>query len=434
MRREESEAVAAFLADVSSFLDDEAGHQVSTSAVTSASHLSNSASNEAFANHVTYVITHTVRPQESDNPGDDAERKRALRNLQTGKRRDAYRKRLKEEWQTLRCEEMELTERLKQMQYRRKRDQGGMAHSRWRAMALRQLEGRRIAEAQQERLNTAVKRRRELIQDVEDMIRKRLKETEQANGENSCHYKKTGREFVDERLLGAYLDELDAIYARTDAVFQCCETEPKIGPYLNSPPLKKREGDTEYFENVGVLHVPFDFKRTWLAVWDITHQSYRQLDREEFNGVDDENTIATRFRVKCRLQTGGFVSIWIHFVARRYIEEDRAVTIWRELWEGEGEFLGMQSDETGWCVIQSRECREENFDKAGKFATIKTCVRLVPIHFSPNVSCHPDFAKFTEVLVTSGKEDNLQVEQMMERLQLSDAVDVVALGSPTDSI
>ncbi|KAG2790066.1 hypothetical protein PC129_g10236 [Phytophthora cactorum] len=441
MRREESEAVAAFLEDISVFLDDEADQRTSTSAVTPAHHLAHSVSNETLASHVTHVTIHNTVRQENEKqettkgslPEDAAEWKRALHNLKAGKRRDAYRKRLKAEWQTLRCEEVELATRLED---RRTRNQGGMAHSAWRAIAMRQLEGRRVAEAQQEKLKTAVKRRRELIQDAEDMIRKRLKEMDQVQGERSCLDKRIRPEYADERLFEAYLNELDAIYARTDAVFQSCETEPKMGPYLNTTPLKKRDGDIEYYENVGVLHVPFDFKRTCLALWEITRQPYRQLDREEFNGVEDaENTIAVRFRVKCRLHSGGVVSLFTHFVARRYYEEERAVIIWRELWEGEGEFLGMQSDETGWCIIQPRESRVDTIvsssEGAEEFATtIKTCARLVSMHFSPNVSCHPDFDRFTEVLVTSGKEDNLQVEQMMERLQLGDALIEVGLGNP----
>ncbi|GMF18336.1 unnamed protein product [Phytophthora lilii] len=426
MRREElpseAAAVAAFLSDISGFLEDEVDTS-SSSSVHQHDHLTHSVHDETLG---------TVRGEEQGQrpaPDDEAQRKRLLRNIKTGKRRDAYRKRLKEEWQTLRCEEVELAARLEEIQQSRRKDNGGMARSAWRAIAMRPLKGRKDAEAQQERLKAAVKRRRELIQDVENSLRKRLREVEEASKapEGSIYFdKRDWTQPADERLFEAYLEELDTIYAKTDNVFQSCETSPTKGPFLSTMPPTKRDGDTEYFENVGVLHVPFEFKRTCLALWEVTRQPYRQLDREEYSGVVDiENTIAVRFRVKCRLHTGGIVSLLTHFVSRRYVEETRTVIIWRELWEGEGDFFGMDSDETGWCIVQPCEDTAENAtpskscDRTGLPSTlIQTCVRLVPMHISTCVSSKPDFDQFTEVLVTSGKEDNRQVGQMMERLQL----------------
>ncbi|KAE8892840.1 hypothetical protein PF005_g14453 [Phytophthora fragariae] len=428
MRREnlppEAAAVAAFLSDISGFLDEE-DYSNSSSNAHQDTQLTTCVQNETLANNVTAP---TVGQAQRPPPEDEPARKRALRNVQTGKRRDAYRQRLKEERRTLRCVEVELAARLEEMQQNRKNDSGRAA---WRAIAMRQLEGRRVAEAQQERLQTAVKRRRELIQDVEDTLRKRLREVEETfstERDTAC----LGA--TDEGLFEAYLSELDAIYTQTDDVFRSCEAEPTTGPFLNTKPLKKRDGDVEYFEKVGVLRVPFEFKRTCVALWAVTRQPYRQLDREEYSGVlDVENTIAMRFRVKCRLQTGGLVSLWTHFVSR-YVEEGRTVIIWRELWEGEGEFEGIHSDETGWCTIQPRERATDAVvspdDVPGNFSTIiQTCVRLVPMHFSTSISFDPDFDRFTEVLVTSGKEDNVQVEHMMERLQLRDALAEVRLES-----
>ncbi|KAL4088015.1 hypothetical protein PRIC1_012445 [Phytophthora ramorum] len=422
----EAAAVAAFLSDISGFLDDEVVGAVS--------------SNETPAYNVTM---RTVNPQSEESkcpsPQDEAERKRVIRNVKTGKRRDAYRKRLKEEWRTLQCEEVELAAKLEEMQQRRRADSGGMARAAWRAIAMRQLEGRRVAAAQQEKLKAAVKRRRELIQDVEITLRKRLKEVEDASktGDKGSSLTKSNRtEPGDEKLFEAYIDEMDAIYAKTDAVFRSCETAPMTGPFLNTKPPKKRDGDTEYLENLGVLHVPFEFKRTCSALWEVTRQPYRQLDREEYRGVENlQNTIAVRFRVKCPLHTSGTVSLLTHFVSRRYVEKNRTVIIWRELWEGEGEFEGMHSDETGWCTVQPREAAADDVvspaDGSDTASTlIRVCARLVPMHFSSKVTDTPDFDEFTEVLVTSGKEDNLQIEQMMERMQLGDALAEVSLRSP----
>ncbi|KAG7384943.1 hypothetical protein PHYPSEUDO_002089 [Phytophthora pseudosyringae] len=414
MRRDdlapEAAAVAAFLADISGFLDME--EKVSSPSAVTATH----------------QLIHSVATERPRPDGDGgAERKRALRNLKTGKRRDAYRRRLQEQRQTLRCQEAELAARLEGMQQRRTDN----ARSAWRAIALRQLGGRRVAEAQQEKLKTAVKRRRELLQDVQSTLCKRLKDAEEAaetREKNALFDRRIRPELSDARLFEAYLDELDVIYAKTDAVFQSSETIPTAGPFLTTKPPMKRDGETEYFENVGVLCVPFESKRSCLAMWEATRQAYRQIDREEYSGLQDgENTIAVRFRVKSRLHTGAMVSLLTHFVSRRYAEASRTVIIWRELWEGEGEFEGMHSEETGWCVIQPADGSENAIvsptEGLGAAATvIQTCVRLVPMHFNSNVSCKPDFDRFTEVLVTSGKEDNLQVEQLMERMQLGDAL------------
>ncbi|KAL3670919.1 hypothetical protein V7S43_004104 [Phytophthora oleae] len=417
-------AVAAFLSDISGFLDDEGGHQAFTSILTERIQLPHSVSDGTLANNIANgTVHHENEEAKSSLPVDEAERKRVLCNFKTGKRRDAYRKRLKEEWQTLRSEEVKLAAKLEELQGRRRTDHGGVAHSAWRAIAMRQLEGRIIAEAQQEKLRTAVKRRRELLQDVEDSLQKRLKEADDVRGAISS----ARHEHSDEHLFEAYLGELDGIYAKTDAVFQSSEATPTTGPFLTTKPPVKRDGDTEYLENLGVMYAPFDFERTCLAVWEVTRQSYRQLDRLEYTTGTASNTIAVKFRVK---QTGGMVSMFTHFVSRRYVEADRMVIVWRELWEGEGEFEGMHSDETGWCIVQPGDDVETDraspTDEAATIATvIKTCVRLVPMHFSSNVSCEPDFDRFTEVLVKSGKEDNLQIEQMMERMQLGDAEESV---------
>ncbi|KAE9040220.1 hypothetical protein PR001_g6630 [Phytophthora rubi] len=241
--------VAAFLSDISGFLDDEEDHSSSSSNVHQHAQLTDSVQNETPAP--------TVLQAQCPPPEDEAARKRALRNVQTGKRRDAYRKRLKEERRSLRCAEVELAARLEELQQNHRRNDSGRAA--WRAIAMRQLEGRRVAEAQQERLQAAVKRRREVIQDVEDSLRKRLREVEETfstERDTAC----LGA--TDDGLFEAYLGELDAIYTQTDVVFRSCEAEPTTGPFMNSKPLKKRDGDVEYFENVGVLRVPFEFKRT----------------------------------------------------------------------------------------------------------------------------------------------------------------------------
>ncbi|KAG1712575.1 hypothetical protein DVH05_000317 [Phytophthora capsici] len=427
MRQEElppeAAAVAAFLSDISGLLDDEGGHQAPTLPATERRQLTERTD---IANA---TLHHVHEGLNTSLPLDEAERRRLLRNIKTGKRRDAYRKRLKQEWNTLRKEEVELTAKLEELQRRRRIDHGGVAYSAWRTIAMRQLEGRVIAGAQQEKLRTAVKRRREFLREVEDSLQKRLKAVEDARG---TEYNSSRHEHTDDYLFEAYLNELDAIYAKTDAVFQSSEMTPRTGPFLSTIPPSKREGDTEYLENVGVLYAPFDFERTCLAVWEVTHQSYRQLDRQEYTTGTVNNTIAVRFRVESKLETGGMVSMSTHFVSRRYVEADRTVIVWRELWEGEGEFEGMHSDETGWCIIHPGDDvdtgRASPTDEAGTVATvIKTCVRLVPMHFSFNVSCKPDFDRFAEVLVTSGKEDNQQVERMMERMQLGDAFGKVSV-------
>ncbi|POM60307.1 hypothetical protein PHPALM_30854 [Phytophthora palmivora] len=409
-------AVAAFLSDISTFLSEERGH---SSAFESPHELSNS---ETLDNHVTSRTVQEAKIEAKCPLDAEAERKRALRNLKAGKRRDAYRQRLKEEWQTLRGEEVELIARLEELLQRQRTFNEGLTRSVWRAMAIRQLEGRCMAEAHQERLKAAVKRRREMIHDVENMLQKRLREMTDTDKEERSRYKNG----MDERLFDSYLDELDVIYAKTDNAFHSCETEPIVGLFMNTKPLKKKDGETEYFENVGELHIPFNFERVCLVLWETTNQSYRQLDREEYHEVENvENTIAVRFRVECKLHSGNTASLLTHFVARRYFEEGRAVIIWRELWEGEGEFHGMHSDETGWCIIQPHKGTALTVvsptDGTDNFSTmVKTCVRLVPIHITTNVSLQPDFDDFTEILVTSGKEDNLQVEQMMEQLKLRD--------------
>jgi hypothetical protein len=98
------------------------------------------------------------------------------------------------------------------------------------------------------------------------------------------------------------------------------------------------------------------------------------------------------------------------------------VVVWRALCEADGEFPGMNSDETGWCIVHSPE-RDAGFLADPTSTLVQACIRLVPMHFQDgSAEKEGKVDQFMELLVKTGVEDNQEIERMMERLLLDDAL------------
>lgn len=126
-------------------------------------------------------------------------------------------------------------------------------------------------------------------------------------------------------------------------------------------------GNTEYFETIGVGRVPFGFQRTCDAVWELLSVPHRQEGRLVYEGLPDpENSLALQFCCPYQRENGEMLKLRTYQVARRYVETNRLVVVWRGLCEADSEFSGMNSDETGWCIVHSPD---SNPDLSAESAT-----------------------------------------------------------------
>ncbi|KAG2962484.1 hypothetical protein PC119_g25793, partial [Phytophthora cactorum] len=301
--------------------------------------------------HVQQDHTRTSTVKTTKTP---EELRRELKNAQAAKRRHRYRVKLKNERQTLQEQEKTLSEELKTLQSARKKtrtiQENSIAAPLWKSIASRQMDGRVVAEEQERRLKNAVASRAKVIQEVNEMIRQQLCVVNAPDTQEMAK-ESNGVELDpdDIALFEEYLQDMDVVYKQTDEAFQASGVEENPAASYKVEPRWKRDGDLEYFENLDVSLIPSSFERTSSAMWQAMLHVHRQKDRQHYRGVtDSEDTIAVKCRIPSPKETGERVDMLIHLVTKRFVEADRMIIVWRALTEGDDEFAGMHSDETGW--------------------------------------------------------------------------------------
>ncbi|KAI9909622.1 hypothetical protein PsorP6_015002 [Peronosclerospora sorghi] len=374
----------------------------------------------------------TASPLENESERPRALTKQELARERAGQRRDAYRQRLKFERESLRLQEEKLTKRLATLKKRKDRETMEMGASdalvlgAWRALAMRQYEDRRQAEKLKKRLMAAVTQRARMIQDLELVVRKRVRDVQTLATLDDLDLleKKPRVEDKDTLLYTTYSEHLDALYGKVDEVFATVGLNPTPGGILSGNPTKKKVHGTECFETIGVGNVPFDFQRTCDAVWELVSVPHRQEGRQVYHGLPDaDNSIALQFYFPLRRKNGKVLMVRSYHVARRYIEPDRVVFVWRALCEAEGEFTGVNSDETGWAIVHAPTTNAPSL-AASTMTLVQGCIRLIPMNFNDGSEVEGDgkVDQFMELLVQSNVEDNREIERMMDRLLLDDAL------------
>ncbi|ETI41368.1 hypothetical protein F443_13391 [Phytophthora nicotianae P1569] len=409
---------AAFLAELTGFLDDyEAPIEI---------HEPDLASNLLLDSDQLLVETEALLLSSNEYPTEPAhaelstvERVRKMKNAQAAKRRLKYRKKLRSERETLEDEEKLLSEELEELQRARKRAKAlgdkTLATSTWRAIAIRQKEGRLVAEEQQRRLQNAVENRAKAIEEIARMIRDDMK-----GSKHTANIEMDKRSLLklnadDTVLFDEFLDDLEVMYPRTDEVFQACGAEEKPTMSYRLGPHRKREGDVEYIDNLDVLLIPFSFEQTCDTMWQSMTRLYRQRDWYHYNVTDPENTLAVKSHVQVARESGESVQMIVHCVMRRVLEKERMVVVWRALSEGEGEFSGIHSDETGWCIV-----RPNDSDEPLLRVVMQTFVRFIPMDVSNTPSNDVGGYQFTKFVVSSVEEDGAEIARMMDSLLLED--------------
>ncbi|CAH0477699.1 unnamed protein product [Peronospora belbahrii] len=309
-------------------------------------------------------------------------------------RRSEYRKRQKEEKESLRNEIDKLSTKLVKLQDSTKANSSllftdaALSSCLWKAIATRQEQRRRAAEKEQVHLRAAILSRAGLIEDLCGFLKKRLYDGTMENdefGDLSRHKKRMRLKVTDSTLFETFITELYTIYLRTDDVFTACDLS-LAAPSL--PVAKANKDECGFSQRVSRQILPFNFQQTCCLLWHIAKLKHQEQDRVSYEDVNDpDNIIATKIRIS----------------SPRMGEK------------GEGLFRGMHSDSTGWCIIRPTTNRSTTG------TVVETCLRYVPMHLSNSSTRAPVVNEFTELVVEQADEENVSIFKTLEMLLLDDA-------------
>ncbi|EGZ10697.1 hypothetical protein PHYSODRAFT_403496, partial [Phytophthora sojae] len=322
-----------------------------------------------------------------------------------------YRERQRQEKESLKQQVGKLTVQSKGLQKAKERNKSTLSAS-WESMTKRQLQARLSAEAEQRRFFTAIDSQAALIHELRDFMHE-LTSKESKNlldGDTRHRHKRVRIEPSDAAFYEAYVQELDAMYAKTDAVLSSCALDTTTAGWDDPKQQWREEGKGGFYMFVDKQIVPFGFKETSDTLWEVGRLLHRQEDRQVYHGIP--NTVAFKFRNTAQLNSSRVVSVLQHVVSRRYDDDGKMVIVWRSFTEGEGLFTGMHADETGWCVTTPL------LSSPLPGTLLRVVMRHVPMHFD-SASTQGDSSKqFTALMLETGTEDAVQVTNALEKLLL----------------
>lgn len=297
-------------------------------------------------------------------------------------RRKKRRQRAKNERENLRLTVCELTKQVHKVRLTRK------AESRLNSRPINsfskhvvdwQRQARLRAEAEQQRLIAAAQVQASYIQHLRSLVHGHgCAPTD--DGVGSIIHERTAPDHTLSRLLEpseatlcmALLRETNTFYTRIDEEHRGCGITELPDGVANSVQRRMSDGEVAYYQHLDKGTVPFSCEQTQQAMWKLANFRHRQKDLHDFECLAYSNdTTICNFRLVRELVTGSKVSVRQRFVGRRYGENNRMVYIWKIYSEVEGLFSGMQSDETGWCIIRS--------SSDSLSSKMEVCARQVPV-------------------------------------------------------
>ncbi|OWY96866.1 hypothetical protein PHMEG_00032756 [Phytophthora megakarya] len=207
-------------------------------------------------------------------------------------------------------------------------------------------------------------------------------------------------------VLQTFVDEMDEIYARTDAVIG--NVNFGISPPLTYELTRKWNKDKSYLESADATEIPFSFEQTTRAVsLMILAPSYN----EELE--DPENTAIRTYLLNFSRELGNSATLVVYNAVKRYVESNRAVFVWRTLAEGQGEFDGLHTVETAWFVVRPLTDEPKMI--------LESYTRLVPVGFGRPSDNDPRGNRFIKILAKADEADVNDMKQMLGKLLLDEA-------------
>ncbi|ETO60309.1 hypothetical protein F444_21464 [Phytophthora nicotianae P1976] len=292
--------------------------------------------------------------------------------------------------------------------------------SSWWLVARWQRAARLNAEEQKRRLWAAVDTRAALIQALQTTLHTSLGQQIDVTSElfkNSAELladknKRINFDSSDAETFAAFVHELDVIYSQTDKALHAISLESTSKDWDAPRQTWKEDSKTGCYLYMSHQTISSDFKETCAVLWQVAYMTHRQENREVFCAVDPENTVAIKFRITTRLNSGRIASVLQRVVTRRYQEDGRMILAWRSFAEGEGIFTDMYADETGWCAATPLSKHE---------TLLRICMRHVPMHFRGVTTNKPEVDQFKNLVLDTGSNDVFEVTTRLESLLLQEA-------------
>ncbi|KAL3670924.1 hypothetical protein V7S43_004109 [Phytophthora oleae] len=343
--------------------------------------------------------------------------RRTLTNeLSCAKRRRVYRKKLKDERNTLQHEVdglMMALATLKETALKRKTSQGHTVSKMkspsvefWKAVASWELESLRRVRVEQGRLHTAVAGNTKLIKDLRRLMFKRIGRT--AGMMNAGIDPVAGIQPPDAALYEAFLREVDVNYSKIDEVFRACSLNTMSEGIINTAIQDPANGSVKEFLHTNKRLFPSKLLPTCQLFWNLASLHHRQCDRQPYERLKDSNdTVAAKFRVAQVVKSGSIEYTTQRFVGRRYAEANGMVLVWKVFVEGEGIFHSMHSNESGWCRLRPA---------ASQGTWLEMHVRRSPLHYSAALAQDHVAEQFDDYLKKLTNEDQFEVMKGLEQL------------------
>ncbi|ETN24651.1 hypothetical protein PPTG_00880 [Phytophthora nicotianae INRA-310] len=318
-------------------------------------------------------------------------------------RRRKQRQRIKDELDKLRRAHGELDDQLKKLKLAKEAKRNPSQHwSIWKELALVQRKERHRSETEKRRLTTTAKTQEIYIDNLRGLLRQHryaatLENTVPRSVINTAEHR---LEAADMSMLSSLLLKIGPCLAKIDDLLTGCGLPTMPLGVTNSMNWCDESGELKYHQNLQKFALPFDLETSQQSCWEAFQFKQHQCDRGDYNGIgDSENTVALKYRVIRTLASGSTVSVVERRVARRFIEQDRVVGIWKTYTEGEGIFRGMHSNQTGWSWLRQLP------DGSGTVGEV--CIRQCPVLFNTSPSATDEFYRFLQALLDEEKYEML---------------------------
>ncbi|KAG7394889.1 hypothetical protein PHYBOEH_004513 [Phytophthora boehmeriae] len=359
----------------------------------------------------------------SDSAGSNESVNKTLSQTEDVQRRRMYRQRQKNERQDLQRQEAELTHEIARFHQARHDEMMKLEMTRlpsyfmWKAIAMRQLDERLLAEEEQRHLVRTMNAQAIYIQALSAATDKRFLAE---RGHTHALAKRDDVMRTETALFRAYIEQLEAHYAQIDEVFEKSGlwSLPESETVAHSVQMRESDGEVEYFQRLNKYVEPSPLYDTAISLWEMGKKMLRQRGDHEPCAVvsSSENVLVMKFRETGMLQAGTKVSLLQHYVVRRWFEWDRVVHVWKLVTQGEGAFSGMCMEETGWATLRPTS------NATVAETQIEMCVRKSPMHFKTPILHENTAQQFHEVMQNLSDETVGEVMHSLEKLLLEDTV------------
>ncbi|KAG7389347.1 hypothetical protein PHYBOEH_007528 [Phytophthora boehmeriae] len=342
------------------------------------------------------------------------------------------RKRRKDELDYLRVKTRELEEQL--LQLKSKDDdvdghgrevegllslgQGTDKVSMWRSVARRQLEGKKRAERENQKLKKMVEGKIAIIQNLEKVL---LKRSTQEEAGALIHERKRVR-VVNEKESAVFdrlLSQLDKQYAEMETVF-----------LLNKQAQQKKEGEHVqvkpdgingmFMEFLSSKIVPFGIQATATQFWRCMAQPQLKLRDGHYSLADGtEDTLSAKMAFTVYHQKHQVLKDAC-FAVKRFMEEDRCVFVWACETKTEGTLSAAQSmrlNDAGWTIVEKLSADDDL-----ESTIIQSCVRVRTQLPDAMPHSHEEVMLLTEIVTGSFLENLDGIHQSVEDGLVEDAM------------